>query len=90
MPEIAVTAEDVSAGKPDPEGFVRGARLLEVDPADCVVFEDSHAGIEAARRAGMPVVAVGARASGADWVVADLRGVTVRAVGDRVEIVLPD
>ena len=50
MPQIRVTAECVGASKPDPEGFLKGAAELGFAPADCVVFEDSEAGIAA--RAG--------------------------------------
>ncbi|MUL39968.1 HAD family phosphatase [Streptomonospora sp. PA3] len=53
-----VTATDVTAGKPDPEGYLSGARMLGEDPARIVVFEDTPAGIEAGRRAGMRVVAI--------------------------------
>ena len=49
----------VCAAKPDPEVFLRGAGLLGVPPAGCVVFEDAAAGIEAAARAGMRSVGVG-------------------------------
>lgn len=45
--------------KPAPDTFLLAAKMLGVDPADCIVFEDSLAGIEAACNAGMPVVAVG-------------------------------
>lgn len=62
MPEIRVTAECVGASKPDPEGFLKGAAELGFAAEDCVVFEDSQAGIEAARAAGMRVVGVGPRA----------------------------
>ncbi|MEU0443676.1 HAD family hydrolase [Streptomyces sp. NPDC006186] len=62
LPEIRVTAESVGASKPDPEGFLKGAAELGVAPADCVVFEDSGAGIAAGRSAGMRVVGVGDRA----------------------------
>ncbi|GAA1198006.1 sugar-phosphatase [Kitasatospora gansuensis] len=62
LPELRVTAESVGASKPDPEGFLKGAAGLGVDPADCVVFEDSEAGIMAGRAAGMRVVGVGPRA----------------------------
>ena len=48
----------VTKGKPDPETFLILADKLEVAPKDCVVFEDSLLGEEAARRAGMAVVAV--------------------------------
>ena len=45
--------------KPAPDTFLLAAEMLGADPADCIVFEDSLAGIEAACNAGMPVVAVG-------------------------------
>lgn len=45
--------------KPAPDLFLTAARALELPPADCLVFEDSLAGIQAARNAGMEVVAVG-------------------------------
>ncbi len=48
-----VGGDDVQRGKPDPEGFLLAARLLEVDPAEALVFEDSRAGLLAARAAGM-------------------------------------
>ncbi|ARQ71024.1 HAD-IA family hydrolase [Streptomyces marincola] len=63
MPEVRITAESVSASKPDPEGFLKGAAELGIAPADCLVFEDSAAGIEAARAAGMRVIGVGPRAA---------------------------
>ncbi|MFI7353626.1 HAD-IA family hydrolase [Streptomyces avidinii] len=63
MPDVRVTAESVQASKPDPEGFLMGAAALGVDPADCIVFEDSAAGITAGRAAGMRVIGVGPRAA---------------------------
>ncbi|WP_411129869.1 HAD-IA family hydrolase [Streptomyces sp. x-19] len=63
MPEVRITAESVSASKPDPEGFLKGAAELGFAPEDCLVFEDSEAGIEAGRAAGMRVVGVGERAA---------------------------
>ena len=45
--------------KPAPDTFLLAAKMLGVDPSDCIVFEDSLAGIGAAVNAGMPVVAVG-------------------------------
>lgn len=57
-----VAAEDVTHGKPDPEGFLRGwqqlAATMPLQPHECLVFEDSLAGVEAAKRAGMYCVAV--------------------------------
>ncbi|MBS1659964.1 MAG: HAD family phosphatase [Bacteroidetes bacterium] len=51
-----VSADDVVISKPDPETFLKGASLLGVDPARCVVFEDAPKGVEAALRAGMKCV----------------------------------
>lgn len=59
LPPIRVTAEDVSKGKPHPEPFLVGAKLLGATPQRCVVFEDSPSGGEAGRAAGAIVVAVG-------------------------------
>lgn len=53
-----VTAEDVKHGKPDPEVFLTAALDLTTAPEDCVVFEDAHTGIAAAKAAGMKAVAV--------------------------------
>jgi beta-phosphoglucomutase len=53
-----VSAEDVTAGKPDPQVFLAAAARLQVAPAVCVVVEDAAAGIEAAKRAGMKCVGV--------------------------------
>jgi HAD superfamily hydrolase (TIGR01509 family) len=58
VPDVLVTAEQVSEGKPDPTGYLRAAALLGVDPAHCVVLEDAPAGVEAGLAAGMTVVGV--------------------------------
>ncbi|WP_217240581.1 HAD family hydrolase [Streptomyces sp. AC555_RSS877] len=84
LPDVRITAESVGASKPDPEGFLKGAAELGVAPADCVVFEDSGAGIQAGRAAGMRVVGVGPRAGlhAPDALVRDLTEVRVEAVAD--------
>jgi beta-phosphoglucomutase family hydrolase len=51
--DATVCAEDVTRHKPEPDVFLEAARRLNVDPAKCVVFEDTDIGLEAARRAGM-------------------------------------
>lgn len=63
LPPVLVTAEQVSAGKPAPDGFLKAAAELGVDPADCLAFEDSGAGVAAAKAAGMRVVGIGERAA---------------------------
>lgn len=89
-PAMTVTAESVSASKPDPEGFLLGARMLGIEPADCVVFEDSEAGVQAGLAAGMRVIGVGAHAHahGATFVVDDLTHVQVRVDQDGIELTL--
>jgi beta-phosphoglucomutase family hydrolase len=56
--DVRVCAGDVSRGKPDPEIYLLTARRLGVEAGRCIVFEDSRAGIEAVRRAGMRAVAL--------------------------------
>ena len=84
LPPVAVTAEHVTRSKPDPEGFLLGASLLDVPAADCVVFEDSEAGVAAGLAAGMRVVGVGAATAGygATVSVDTLEQVTVTADGN--------
>jgi beta-phosphoglucomutase-like phosphatase (HAD superfamily) len=48
----------VSISKPDPETFLKAARLLNTDPVDCLVFEDAPKGVEAAKNAGIPCVVI--------------------------------
>ncbi|MGW3077270.1 HAD-IA family hydrolase [Kitasatospora sp. NPDC001132] len=62
LPPVLITAESVGASKPDPEGFLKGAAALGFAPADCLAFEDSGAGIAAARAAGVRVIGIGPRA----------------------------
>lgn len=86
LPPVQVTAEDVAASKPHPEGFLAGAAALGVAPEDCVAFEDSGAGIAAARAAGMRVVGVGpvAATHAPDVHVADLASVRVEVSPDGI------
>lgn len=57
-PDVMVTAEDVSAGKPDPAGYRLAARRLQVDPADCLIFEDADVGIRAGEAAGANIMVI--------------------------------
>lgn len=54
-----VDGNHVSKAKPDPEVFLKGAEALKASPAECVVFEDAIAGVEAAINGGMKVVGIG-------------------------------
>ncbi|WGK66263.1 beta-phosphoglucomutase [Croceiramulus getboli] len=57
--DAIVDGNDVKKAKPDPEVFLIGAQLLGAQPSDCVVFEDSIAGIQAANIAGMVSIGIG-------------------------------
>ena len=77
-PKHLVTSTDVEHGKPDPEPYLKGAQILGVPAADCLVIEDAPAGIRAGKAAGARVLALRTTASdaelqqaGADWIVDD-------------------
>ena len=57
--DAVIDGTQIVKGKPDPEVFLKGARALNLLPEQCVVFEDSAAGIEAAHRGGMKAVGIG-------------------------------
>lgn len=90
-PKTLIAADDITRGKPDPEPFLLAARVLGVDPARCVVFEDAPAGLTAGRAAGMTTVALTTTHQvaelSADVVVEDLAAVSVQATAGGVEIV---
>ena len=56
IPEVLVTSDDVTNGKPHPEPYLMGAERLGFRPADCLVIEDAPAGIQSARAGGMNVI----------------------------------
>lgn len=90
VPALAITAESVTDSKPHPEGFLAAAAQLGVDPADCIVFEDSEAGVQAGLAAGMRVIGVGAHAAafGATHAVDDLTRVIVKADADGLRLTI--
>lgn len=84
IPDVLITAEDVTAGKPDPQGYLKAAAGLGLDPRRCLVVEDAPAGIAAGKAAGSAVVALTTthsadRLSDADAIVADLSACSVTA-----------
>ena len=58
VPQVLVTSDDVTNGKPHPEPYLKGAMGLGFEPADCLVIEDAPAGIQSARAGGMKVVGI--------------------------------
>ena len=88
LPEKLLTASDISHGKPDPEPYVKGARLIGFAPEDCIVFEDVPAGVRSGKAAGARVAAFRTtyadaelRQAGADWIVDGCESVSMLDAG---------
>ncbi len=84
IPAQMVTANDIVNGKPSPEPYLKGAELLGLAAADCVVVEDAPAGIRSGKAAGARVIALQTterdsllREAGADWIVNTCASVSV-------------
>lgn len=58
MPSVMICADEITHGKPNPEGYMTAAARLGFPPGDCIVIEDTPAGIESAHAAGMRAIAV--------------------------------
>jgi sugar-phosphatase len=91
VPEASVYGEDVERGKPAPDPYFEGARRMGIEPAHCLVFEDTPAGVQSARAAGMRVIGIATwktpgELAEADAVVADFRWLRAVTVGDSGEI----
>ena len=82
-----VSAEDVTRSKPAPDGYLRAATLLGVDPGRCVVIEDSRWGLDAARSAGMKTIGLtttttASALSAADRIIASLDELSPALIDD--------
>jgi beta-phosphoglucomutase len=83
--QALVTGHDVTEGKPSPQVFLLAAKRLGVKPENCIVIEDAVSGVAAAKRAGMPCLAVTnthprQRLKGADLIVDTLKAVTINDI----------
>ncbi|USQ77754.1 HAD-IA family hydrolase [Ornithinimicrobium cryptoxanthini] len=91
-PEVLVSANDISRGKPDPEPYLIAAEKLAVDPTRCLVVEDAPAGLRSGRAAGAATVAVVTTSSVeeleplADLVVDDLSALTFTLEDEGVRV----
>jgi sugar-phosphatase len=91
VPARIVSADNVTQGKPAPEPYRKGAEILGLAPADCLVIEDSASGVKAGHAAGCKVLATLFSHSleslaDADWIVRSLEDVHVRLDNDAIEI----
>ena len=93
VPEVLIAAEDVRAGKPSPEGYELAAARLRISPRDCLVIEDTPAGITAGRAAGATVLAVATTfpadaLAEASMIVTSLARVHLRQLGDEIDMII--
>lgn len=91
IPQRLVSADQVAQGKPFPEPYLAGAKLLGLPPSNCLVIEDSPSGATAGHAAGCRVLATLfshplETLSAADWVVRSLDDVQVSAAPDHIEV----
>lgn len=84
--EAIVDGNDVQKAKPDPEVFLIASEKLNMDPEDCIVFEDSVAGVEAAKRAKMMSIGIGEEEvlSGADHIFDDFTQIKIEFIKEIV------
>jgi sugar-phosphatase len=85
VPASLVTARDVPRGKPNPDPYLMGAKILGVSPIECVVVEDAPSGVQAGKAAGARVVALRTTSTdaelqqaGADWIVNDCTELSIK------------
>jgi sugar-phosphatase len=93
MPSTMVAGESVTHGKPSPDGYLLGAKLLGRRPDECIVLEDAPAGIEAGLAAGMRVIGVAttyprSRLIGCTAIVTDLGEIFVQRDGSGMSLML--
>jgi mannitol-1-/sugar-/sorbitol-6-phosphatase len=91
---VMICADDISRGKPDPEGYLKAAAGLRQSAADCIVIEDAPAGIEAAHNGGMRAIGIAStystdRLSTADAVVQRLSDLAIVCNGAQILIAVP-
>jgi len=77
IPPVMICADEISRGKPDPEGYLKAAAGLAQPSAECVVIEDAPPGIEAAHNAGMRAVGIAGTYSVAELAAADAVAMTL-------------
>jgi beta-phosphoglucomutase len=72
--DVIIDGNKTTKAKPDPEVFLLGAKGIGIPPAQCIVFEDAQAGVEAGKSAGMRVVGIGDKEAlkNADFVIQGL------------------
>ncbi len=95
IPKILVTSDDITNSKPHPEPYLLAAKYLDISPEDCVVFEDSLAGIKAGKTAGAKVIGITTLfkkedLSDTDAVINDFSDVKIHIKHDKLELHIND
>ena len=97
LPKLLLTSSEVTHGKPHPEPYLKGAKMLGLDASHCVVFEDVPAGIRSGKDAGARVIAFRTTAgdselnqAGADWITQGCRTVSAQPVENGMLIALSE
>lgn len=87
--DAVIDGNQVTLAKPDPQVFLRGAEALKAPPADCIVFEDAAAGIQAAHAGGMTAVGIGSRTAlpEADLILDGFTDITIMEVEQWLSII---
>ncbi len=87
-PELFITSNDITHGKPHPEPYLKGAKGLGFAPEDCIVVEDAPAGVESGKRAGSRVLAFQTTApdaelwnAGATWIIKNCAAIALGIAG---------
>ncbi|KAJ2911903.1 hypothetical protein MD484_g8517, partial [Candolleomyces efflorescens] len=95
IPDVLVTSETVERGKPNPDPYLLGAKLCGVDPAECIVIEDSPNGIRSGLAAGCKVVGIltshsreSVEAARPNWIAEDLSKLKFALTNTGVEVVI--
>ncbi|TBV27951.1 beta-phosphoglucomutase [Meridianimaribacter sp. CL38] len=85
--QAIVDGNDVSKAKPDPEVFLIGAKALNQKPENCIVFEDSVAGVQAANNANMISIGIGDKTvlSEADYVFKDFTEISIEFIEELIK-----
>lgn len=85
-PRFFISSDDITNGKPAPDPYLKGAQLLGLNPADCIVVEDVPAGVRSGKAAGCRVIALcttmpeaDLRNAGADWLAENCAAISVIA-----------
>jgi len=93
IPQLMITSNDITNGKPHPEPYLRAAERLGFQSAECLVVEDAPSGIRAGKAAGARVIAFTTTAAaeelkhaGADWILKNCADISIEAQTEGINV----